>query len=75
MAKTPKRPRDLNELAKRIGDIATGQAADDLPSLPSPTKERAAKGGNARAEKLSRRKRLAIARQGGKASAAARKRR
>jgi hypothetical protein len=31
MAKTPKRPRDLNQWAKHIVDIATGEADDTLP--------------------------------------------
>jgi len=30
MSTTPKRPRDANELAKHVIDIATGQAEDSL---------------------------------------------
>lgn len=66
MPKHPKRPRDLNELAKHIGDVATGQAPDD--AAPSPNSVRAAKGGEARAKSLSRSRRVAIARKGGKAA-------
>jgi len=61
MAKHPKRPRDMAQLAKLIGDIATGQVEDDAE--PSAESKRAAKGGNARAKSLSRRKRATIARK------------
>jgi hypothetical protein len=50
MTKSPKRPRDLNQWAKRMVDIATG-AADDREPMP----ERAAsgsKGGKLRASHL-----------------------
>jgi hypothetical protein len=66
MPKHPKRPRDMMELAKLVGEIATGQAADD--AAPSPNSLRAAKGGEARAKSLSRSRRVAIARKGGKAA-------
>jgi hypothetical protein len=32
MTKLPKRPRDLNQRAKRIVDIATGEASDREPT-------------------------------------------
>jgi len=32
MTKTPKRPRDLNQWAKRMVDIATGEASDREPT-------------------------------------------
>ena len=60
MAKTPKRPRDTNQLAKFITDLATGEAAE--PQAADAGKDPAAvalgrkgglKGGKARAEKLS----------------------
>lgn len=60
MAKTPKRPRDPNQLAKAIVDLATGDVQGDAP--PERQKDPAAvslgrrgglKGGAARAEKLS----------------------
>jgi hypothetical protein len=65
---TPKRPRDPNQLAKSIIDIATGQQ-------PSPVDDRdpaaselgrlgGLKGGKARAEKLSANERSAIAKKG-----------
>lgn len=65
MAKHPKRPRDMAQLAKLVGDIATGQVEDDPP--PTPTQERASKGGVARAKKLGRAKRVAIAKKAGNA--------
>jgi hypothetical protein len=52
MTKSPKRPRDLHQWAKRMVDIATG-AADDREPMP----ERAAsgsKGGKLRASHLTR---------------------
>ena len=67
MAKA-KRPRDTNQLAKMVVDIATGNA----PSDPEQTKNPAAvalgrlggiKGGKARAEKLTATKRKAIAKK------------
>ena len=68
----PKRPRDPNQLAKLIVDIATGEAPPD----PIPEKDPAAvalgrkgglKGGKARAEKLTPAKRSAIAKKAAKA--------
>lgn len=65
MVKTPKRPRDINQLAKRIAEIATGEAPDDAP--PSPMAERGAagglKGGKARAAALTPEQRSEIARK------------
>jgi len=63
----PKRPTDLNQRAKSIIDIATGEAQDNDPDL---LKNPAAvalgrlgglKGGKARAEKLSSERRKEIA--------------
>ena len=57
----PKRPRDTNQLAKLITDLATGQASDAKPTPEQEGKDPAAvllgrrgglKGGRARAEKL-----------------------
>jgi len=69
--KKPKRPRDANQLARRIVDIATGDTDDTAPSPPiDPKKDAAAvalgrkgglKGGKARAEKLSPEERKRIA--------------
>ena len=38
MPKTPKRPRDLNQWAKRMVDIATGEAIDREPTRRSKAK-------------------------------------
>lgn len=57
--KTPKRPRDPNQLAKAIVDLATGQAEDKKP-LESARKG-GLKGGAARAESLTARERSEIA--------------
>ena len=71
--KAPKRPRDANQLAKFITDLATGEA-NELPS-PGEGKDPAAvslgrrgglKGGKARAEKLTREQRQEIARRAAK---------
>jgi hypothetical protein len=61
MAKKPKRPRDMNQLAKFIVDVATGEA--ELPELQNSSSEKnkaavelgrrgGLKGGKARAESL-----------------------
>jgi hypothetical protein len=69
MAKTPKRPRDTNQLAKFIVDLATGEA--ELPKTGD-GKDPAAvalgrrgglKGGNARAKALSKKQLSAIAKK------------
>jgi hypothetical protein len=62
----PKRPRDPNQLAKSIIDIATGEKPDRDPTPEEQGKDPAAvalgkKGGAARAEKLSDARRKAIA--------------
>jgi hypothetical protein len=56
----PKRPRDPNQLAKLIVDIATGETEDTISEskrLPSPKRAGGLKGGPSRANKLSRQKR------------------
>lgn len=68
-----KRPRDVNEIAKAIVDEATSDAQDEVPEeQPDDGKNPAAvalgrlgglKGGKARAEKLSKRRREEIARK------------
>lgn len=63
----PKRPRDTNQLAKRIVDVATGEAADNavIPDeSPQPATGRSGglKGGPARAAKLSPERKREIAR-------------
>jgi hypothetical protein len=53
--KHPKRPRDLNQWAKRMVDIATGEVEEKKPVAS------AVKGGNARAKALSPQQRAQIA--------------
>lgn len=64
--KHPKRPRDPNQLAKSIIDIATGQKPDRNPTPEEQGKDPAAvalgkKGGKARASALSPSERREIA--------------
>ena len=70
MAKHPKRPRDLNQWAKRMVDIATGEVSDREPTPEEQGKDPAAvsrgslggkKGGKARAAALSLEERQASA--------------
>lgn len=70
----PKRPRDTNQLAKFIVDLATGEAQDTPP--PADGKDPAAvalgrkgglKGGAARAKKLTALERSEIAKKAAKA--------
>jgi hypothetical protein len=65
---TPKRPRDPNQLAKSIIDIATGQKPDRDPTPEEQGKDPAAvamgkKGGKARAAGLSAEQRSEIAKK------------
>jgi hypothetical protein len=69
-----KRPRDLNQLAKFIVDVSTGEA--ELPECQPDTKNPVAvelgklggkKGGKARADKLTAEQRQEIARQAAQA--------
>jgi hypothetical protein len=60
-----KRPRDPNQLAKQIVDIATGETQDTVSEskrYPSPKRKGGVKGGKARAKSLSRAERTDIAR-------------
>jgi hypothetical protein len=67
MAKTTKRPRDPNQLAKLVVDVAAG----DVIERENPASSEAAilgrrgglKGGTARAEAMTPRQRSAVARQ------------
>lgn len=64
-----KRPRDLNQLAKLVVDIASGEAEDTVSdSMRNPTPARGSAGGKvggkARAAVLSPEERTAIARKG-----------
>lgn len=68
MAQKPiKRPRDPIQLAKLVGDIATGQAVDNPPRA-EPPKGRAGgiKGGVIRAQTLSKARRIEIAKKAAK---------
>ena len=61
-------PRDANQLAKMVVDIATGNAPPEPPDTRNPAavalgKLGGAKGGKARAAKLSAEKRKEIARK------------
>ena len=72
MTKTPKRPRDLNQWAKRMVDIATCEASDHKAAPEEEGKDPAAvylgrkgglKGGRARAESMSPERRAEIAKR------------
>lgn len=61
-----KRPRDPNQLAKLIVDIATGEAEDTVSESkkkPSSKRKGGLKGGKARAASLSPRRRKDIAKR------------
>ena len=60
----PKRPRDFNQLAKTVVDMTTGETRND--SLDEPAGR--ARGGHARAAKLSPERRREIARNASAAS-------
>jgi len=61
-----KRPRDLNQLAKLIVDIASGEVPDDVSPKKRATsiqgRSGGLKGGKARAKSLTKAKRIDIAR-------------
>lgn len=68
MSKTPKRPRDPNQLAKMIADIATGDAEEVKPGEKNAAavelgRKGGLKGGKARAAKLTPEQRSEIARK------------
>jgi hypothetical protein len=65
MAAHPKRPRDPNQLAKLIVDIATGEV-EEAPFVPQGQRKGAPgglKGGPARARKLTPKERAEIAKK------------
>ena len=59
----PKRPRDPNQRAKLIVDIATGDAQDPEPPGKDSPAEAGRKGGRARAARLSAKERSEAARK------------
>ncbi len=76
MPRLPKRPRDLNQWAKRMVDIAIGEASDRQPTPEEQGKDPAAvsrgrhgglKGGTARAAKMTAKQRSEIAKKAAKA--------
>jgi hypothetical protein len=73
MSKTPKRPRDPNQLAKLIADIATGEVeerkpdAEKNPAAVALGRKGGLKGGKARAKSLTAEERSAIAKKAAKA--------
>lgn len=71
-----KRPKDPMQLAKLVGDIATGQVEDRMPEpskddirrvMSALGKKGGPRGGKARAESLSKARRKAIAKAAAKA--------
>ena len=62
MTDRPKRPRDTNQLAKLIVDLATGENVEHEPDT-SGQRKGGLKGGKARAEKLSAEDRSKIAKR------------
>lgn len=66
MTDKPKRPRDANQLAKFIVDMATGEEAEYNPDT-SAQRKGGSKGGKARARNLTKAELKAIARKGGEA--------
>lgn len=75
MQKRSRMPRDLNQLAKLVGDMATGQASPE-DTTPDDGKNPAAvalgrlgglKGGKARAASMSKKKRTESARKAARA--------
>ena len=59
----PKRPRDPNQLAKLITDIATGEAEDAPDTRDQAAVSMGAKGGRARADKMTPERRSEIAKK------------
>lgn len=62
MAMRPKRPRDPNQLAKLIVELATGQASDQESKKAVSGRLGGRKGGAARAKRLTPQQRAEIAR-------------
>lgn len=58
----PKRPRDPNQLAKAVVDVATGEAGDEESAMVVRARKAGASGGPARARALTPAQRAEIAR-------------
>lgn len=75
MAKTPKRPRDVNQLAHLLGGIATGEVQEDKEPEMTPQQIYAVEfarkgglaGGKARAKAMTKKERVASAKNAAKA--------
>jgi hypothetical protein len=74
MPKKVKRPRDINQLAYQVVQLATGQIAEDKPEETPEQRFRrefarsgGLKGGKARAKALTKAERVAIAKKAAKA--------
>lgn len=63
MAKSPKRPRDPNQLARLIVDIASGDEPNEKPEKDEAAVALGRKGGKARAQKLTSEQRAEIAKK------------
>ena len=63
----PKRPRDGNQLAKLIADVATGEVDDVQPQKSEGQRKGGLKGGPARAKALTSSQRQDIARKAAEA--------
>lgn len=61
MATRAKRPRDVNQLAKLIVEMSTGEVENDHSAIPSARRAGGLKGGPARAESLTPEQRHDIA--------------
>lgn len=64
----PKRPRDTNQLAKMIVDLSTGDETEKLESVKAQSGRKGGlKGGKARSEALTPKRRSEIAKKAAKA--------
>ena len=59
----PKRPRDANQLAKLVVDVATGEVDDTVPVKAEGQRKGGLKGGKSRAKSLTAEQRKAIAKK------------
>ena len=66
MTDKPPRPRDANQLAKSVVELATGEKRDIVPEKAEAQRKGGVKGGNARAVALSPSRRAEIARKAAK---------